>query len=141
MSLAPRKLVFLLDAVVNDDDEAMRSLIRDCPYMAKKYDTLTRDERTTVLPAGSTTNHFYTCGSMFGLVVVAELKVRELAKVCLLNQYIHWGTNSDPVSLATVADVAELLQISKEHETPVKILSFFKSLSTVDEKPKKRARE
>ena len=53
-----------------------------------------------------------------------------LAGECNLVDYIHWGANTDPVQLATAADIAEALEASEEHTTPVKVLSLLREMNT-----------
>ena len=142
MHPTPKVLVLFLDALMNDDPRAMSALLRERPCMAKKANALTPDERMSVLSASSTTNFFYTCSkeSTFGLVAIAEgQSVRALATECHLDKYIRWGTSRETDRPATIADIAEFLQTSKEHETPANVISLFDRLSC-DKRRVKRSR-
>ena len=136
MTASPEAMVLLLDAVMIDDDALLRSLFRRFPLMRKKASELTHDERDILSPADSMTNHFYTYPTSdekkvkFGLVVADTATAKVLADECNLVDYIYWGANTDPVQLATVADIAEVLKASEEHTTPVKVLSLLQEMDT-----------
>ena len=110
--------------------------------MRKKASELSGEERQDLYPARLMTNHFYTWmpldglsapykgkKSNFGLVLVDTPTAKVLASQCDLFDYIHWGSNTDPVKVATVADIAEVLEASEEHATPVKVLSLLKEVN------------
>ena len=61
-------------------------------------------------------------------MVADTATAKVLAGECNLVDYIHWGANTDPVQLATVADIAEVLEASEEHTTPVKVLSLLQEM-------------
>jgi hypothetical protein len=133
MSPSPEALVLLLDAAVTDDAEMARYLIRRFPAMAKKGATLSPDEIAQVAHVDAMTNHFYTYVSddkmAFGLAIDDRPTARAIVDECNLNDYIYWGANGDPVSVATLADIVECLQASDEHKTPVKVISFLNGVS------------
>lgn len=106
MAPAPEALVLLLDAAVTNDEGMMRCLLRRFPSMAKRAADLG--------PADSIcdsfyTNHFYVNGGTFGLVIEDRPTARALVKECNLDEHIFWGGNSDPVQLATIADVVDIM--------------------------------
>ena len=142
-------MVLLFDAVMIDDDALLRCLLRRFPLMRKKASELSGEERQDLYHAHLMTNHFYTWmpldglsapynpskgiqvgkKSNFGLVLVDTPTAKVLASQCDLFDYIHWGSNTDPVKVATVADIAEVLEASEEHATPVKVLSLLKEMN------------
>ena len=133
MTANSKDMVLLFDAVMVDDDALLRCLLRKFPLMAKKASELSSDERDVLFPADSMTNHFYTDPASddgkkvnFGLVVEDTATAKVLAGECNLVDYIYWGTNTDPVQVATAADIAEVLEVSEEHITPLKVLSLLK---------------
>ena len=142
MAPSPEAMVLLFDAVMIDDDALLRCLLRRFPLMRKKASELSGEERQDLYPARLMTNHFYTWmpldglsapykgkKSNFGLVLVDTPTAKVLASQCDLFDYIHWGSNTDPVKVATVADIAEVLEASEEHATPVKVLSLLKEVN------------
>jgi hypothetical protein len=135
MTASPEAMVLLFDAVMIDDDALLRCLFRRFPLMRKKASELTDDEREALSPAALVANHFYTYPTSdekkvnFGLVLADTATAKALAGECNLVDYIHWGANTDPVQLATAADIAEVLEASEEHTTPVKVLSLLKEMN------------
>lgn len=106
MAPAPEALVLLLDAPVTNDERMMRCLLRPFPSMAKRAADLG--------PADSIcdsfyTNHFYVNGGTFGLVIEDRPTARALVKECNLDEHIFWGGNTDPVQLATIADIVDIM--------------------------------
>ena len=143
MTASAEILVILFDALMIDDAVVLGYLLRRFPLMRKKASELTDDERDVLSPPESMTNHFYTCHRTldddkdvkFGLVALDTPTARVLARECELESlwkpedYIHWGANTDPVEVATVADIAEVLEASKKHATPAKVLSLLKKMN------------
>lgn len=135
MTASPEALVLFFDAVMIDDDALLRCLFRKSPLMAKKVSQLSSEEIEVLSPAALMTNHFYTYPTSdgkkvnFGLVLVETATAKVLARECNLCDFIYWGANTDPVKLATVVDIAEALEASDEHTTPVKVLSLLKEMN------------
>lgn len=122
-----RALILLLDAVVKDDDARMRALIARFPLMAQPE--LAPDELQRICPFEKRCNHFYVQqDGSFGLVVEDTPPSRALASERDIEDYIFWGPNSDPVTVVTVAQVAEAMQTFEQHATPVKVIAVLQEL-------------
>jgi hypothetical protein len=119
-------LILFLDAVVNDDGEMMRELIQRFPLMAKTK--LSYEELRRICPPEKMCNHFYVQqDGSFGLVVEDIHTSRTLVSQCNIAAYIYWGPNSDPVPVATVAQVAEAMRTFEQHQTPTKVLAVLEA--------------
>lgn len=102
-------LVLLLDAILNDDVDMVRALIRRFPLMGKD-DALTPEERARIYDASTMTDHFYVHehdgGKKGGVVLADEPTTRKLVDECNLSRFVHWGVNTDPVEVCTAAQLA-----------------------------------
>ena len=106
MAPAPEALVLLLDSAVTNDEGMMRCLLRRFPLMAKRAADLDPDDSICDSPY---TNHFYVNDGTFGLAIEDRPTVRALVQECNLNEHIYWGSNADPVQLATIADIVDIM--------------------------------
>lgn len=137
MAVSAEVLVLLLEATMKDDEAFLRCLLRKFPLMQRKASELTSDEQESLYPCALMSNHFYTidCASgiekvSFGLVALETATAKVLARECNLEEYIYWGTNADPVRVATIADIAEVLETSEKHRTPVNLLALLKEMNS-----------
>ena len=120
MGPAPEALVLLLDAAVNNDDALMCCLLRRFPAMAKRGIDLTPAEKVSIYHSPYC-NHFYVAGT-YGLVLEDRPTARALVKECNLNEYIHWGYNTDPVNFVTIADLVDFMHKTSSKESLLKLM-------------------
>ena len=134
MAPAPEAFVLMLDAAVTNDEGMMRLLLRRFPPMAKRSADLTKDELDSIC-VSPYTNHFYTCTGQYGLVIEDRASARALVQECNLNRLIHWGENTDPVKIATIADIIDFM-----HQTSPKdsLLALLNAASAGDDESRDR---
>jgi hypothetical protein len=131
MSPAPEAFVLLLDAAVTDDEPNMRYLIRRFPAMAKRAKDLTEVEEQSI-SSSPYTNHFYTSPgdvTMYGLVLEETPNARTLVKECNLDSLVYWGCNTDPVQVATIADIVDCM-MKQTSNRPSRVLGLIEESHT-----------
>lgn len=140
MSLSPEALVLLLDAAVTNDDLAMSFLIRRFPTMAKRYADLTEGERASIYDSDYT-NHFYTCDGngtpKYGLVIEENRPTaRQRVQERNLHEHVYWGANTDPVKLATIADVVDCMHKTSPKDALLAIMDSATTGRSSQKKPR-----
>lgn len=122
--MVPEVLVLFLAALVEDDGVFISKLLRRFPFMRKAFDDLSDQERLALVPDWYS-NYFYVLpNGSIGLVATPTSSAQSIAKEAGVEQFIYWGANTDPVSLATVYDVAQAMSKSDVCVTPSKVLEL-----------------
>jgi hypothetical protein len=124
--MVPEVLVLFFDALMCDDSEIMAKLLKRFPLMKKSFAELTKSERDILVP-DYFTNYFYVSKDNVGLVAQETLSSLSIASESGIKDLIYWTHNTDPVQIATVADVANVMAVSTRYNTPVNVLKVIAS--------------
>lgn len=120
--VVPEVLVLFFEALMCDDSEMMANLLRRFPLMKKPYAELTTSERDILVP-NCFTNYFYVLSNdEVGLVAEETSSSLSIASDLGIKDLIYWNQNIDPVQVATVMDVANVMSVSSKYNTPVNVL-------------------
>lgn len=120
--MVPEVPVLFLTALVDDDGVFISKLLRRFPLMRKAFEDLSGEERLALVP-DPYSNYFYVLpNGSIGLVATPTSSAQSIAKDAGVEELIYWGTNTDPVSFATVYDVAQAMCKSDVYVTPSNVL-------------------
>ena len=123
----PEMLVMFFDALMRDDSKMMAYLLKRFPLMKKSFAELTKSERDFLVP-DNFTNYFYVLSNdHVGLVAQETSSSVSIASESGIKDLIYWTQNADPVQVATVADVANVMAASTRYNTPVNVLQVIAS--------------
>lgn len=125
--VVPEVLVLFFDALMHDDSKMMANLLKRFPFMKKSFAELTKSERDILVP-DYFTNYFYVLSNdHVGLVAQQTSSSLSIASESGIKDLIYWTQNADPVQVATVADVANVMAASSRYNTPVNVLQVIAS--------------
>jgi len=125
--VVPEVLVLFFDALMRDDSKIMANLLKRFPLMKKSFAELTESERKILVP-DYFTNYFYVLSNgNFGLIAQETSSSLSIASESGIKNLIYWTQNTDPVQLATVADIANIMAVSTQYNTPVNVLQVIAS--------------
>ena len=119
--------MLFFDALMRDDSKIMANLLKRFPLMKKSFAELTESERKILVP-DYFTNYFYVLSNgNFGLIAQETSSSLSIASESGIKNLIYWTQNTDPVQLATVADIANIMAVSTQYNTPVNVLQVIAS--------------
>ena len=125
-----KNLVLCFDALLDDNADKMRDIIRDYPLMAKP--SLNSVEISELYPQFVDCyyiNHFYMHDDKFGIIIEDTPEARKAVEDCNLmdEDYIYWGAQSAPVAICTAAQVAQMMKSYACYPTPKNVIALFET--------------
>lgn len=117
------ELLTAWNALMNDDASVVESILERYPGHAHMWNDLSTKEQGETYPNGTFTNHFYSTGEVwYGMILdkQADGFTCDSHRVC-------YGVNTDPVDIATIADVVMCMTRSTVQRDPCNVRALLGS--------------